>query len=140
MKASELRIGNLVEIEGSITTVETLGDEGINFDVNYGEYGGIEYEGYYGKRVWSSRSVIDPIPISEEWLKKFGFKQDRSVWERPLKKEINDSPSNIQTWRDSNEFQICRVGIYATSVKCDYVHQLQNLYFALTGEELDLKL
>jgi hypothetical protein len=31
-------------------------------------------------------------------------------------------------------------GYYENELPCEYLHQLQNLYFALTGEELEINL
>jgi len=56
---------------------------------------------------------IEPIPLTEEWLCKLGF--DNNHW--ATKWILEDMP-------------------IPTGIK--YVHQLQNLYFALTGKELTL--
>lgn len=70
----------------------------------------------------------EPVPLSEQWLLKFGFEKDGSCY----------------TW-ELNEFGIdCFAhvkGFFFQSKTCEikYVHQLQNLYHALTGEELVLK-
>lgn len=53
----------------------------------------------------------EPILITEEWLLKFRFNNDHWATEWILYKMPN--PTGLK-----------------------YVHQLQNLYFALTGEEL----
>lgn len=75
-----------------------------------------------------------PIPLTEEWLVKFGFK-----------KVIDDARYN--EWLVGKlciEFD--EKGCYFTGGECvyyscniKYIHQLQNLYFALTGEELTIK-
>lgn len=74
-----------------------------------------------------------PIPLTEEWLTKFGFEKltDRA-YDRFLKQE--------------KEFSMCIEWTVSGSYKLDYylteirhVHQLQNLYFALTGEELTIQ-
>jgi hypothetical protein len=65
-----------------------------------------------------------PIPLKEEWLLKFGFKTLCKDWQ---KKGII-----IHTRK--------RGYVLRKSVPViQYVHQLQNLYFALTGEELTYK-
>jgi hypothetical protein len=69
-----------------------------------------------------------PIPLTEEWLLKFDwFSVDEGKY----------------TFRDIEYYSISEDGsLYfmnqytATDIK--YVHQLQNLYFALTGNELTI--
>lgn len=117
ISARELRIGNTVYSFGQVVTVlEVLKNrvhvkrDGLD---NY-------YPGY---------ESLTPIPITEEWLLKWGFKLDEyrfvfNQWRvtsgRPLYKWILG----------------CDACPYMG--KLEYVHQLQNLYFALTGEELEL--
>jgi hypothetical protein len=108
MKASELRIGNYVQLEGLkrpirvsiIDTTET-----------------------------STDTKAKPIPLTEEWLLKFGFKKDFNGYYFGL---LSFSITR------NNEFMIC-VNDRPTETICYSVHQLQNLYFALTGKELTLK-
>lgn len=61
---------------------------------------------------------FEPIQLTEEWLLKFGY-QIGMFW-----------------ILSTGEFRINISGIH---YDIQYVHQLQNLYFALTGEELTLK-
>ena len=72
---------------------------------------------------------IEPIPLTEEWLFKLNFINDRVL--EFYRNDITDSTIII----DYNF--ICLLGY--SHVKLKYVHQLQNLFFALTGEELELK-
>lgn len=85
---------------------------------------------------WVSRRSIhdyDPIPLTEEWLLKFGFENFLGGY----------SIDGFRYWPSDKEFTIyedewmnapdsCRVHV-------EFVHQLQNIYFALTGEELTYK-
>jgi hypothetical protein len=71
-----------------------------------------------------------PIPLTEEWLIEFRFrknKYDIRYWYYHGFKVKFNSKREI-TFRVS--------GVW---YKIKYVHQLQNLYFALTGEELTIK-
>ena len=104
---------------------------------------------------------IDPIPLTEQWLKDFGFKKyedNKQDWghekgyviNNELKNQLSDyfrvywRDKPMQTWVDElwphkeddkgSNFYIYVNQNYARSVF--YVHQLQNLYFALTGKEL----
>ena len=87
------------------------------------------------------------IPISKEWLLKFGFEKIESDYRIQIQKDDNQGNSDYWIYVDSgfdnesNKFKVMLVsgeGDWFTS-KNKYVHQLQNLYFALTGEELTFK-
>jgi hypothetical protein len=80
------------------------------------------------------------IPLTEEWLHKFGFENigTDDYHSKPLYK------------KDGCEWNYCLSG-YFSQYFCEghsepaivgdieYIHQLQNLYFALTGTELTIK-
>ena len=73
--------------------------------------------------------TIKPIPLTEEWLLKFGFIElPDGLFLHSMYSIAYDLSDNTVKVSDSWEF--------GDSVK--YVHQLQNLYFALTREELTL--
>ncbi len=140
MEAKELRIGNLVtdkfyEDFKTIIEVESISDKGINLM--------IEDDGRYPEvaQTWIEPEyrldTIFPIPLTEEWLEKFGyrFNKDEIVitldegWAYLIIER--DFSYSIQSSRDASEYA-CLPG-----KTCKHVHQLQNLYFALTGKELD---
>jgi hypothetical protein len=77
---------------------------------------------------------FDPIPLSEEWKLKFGF--EKTEWDNfnSYRLMIGNNDYAIILYSDGN----CEVGDIITC-KIEYVHQLQNFYFALTGKELILK-
>lgn len=132
MKANELRIGNWVFYQGENWTVEQIN----RFTPYYlrTEDGEVLME----HNVFYSEDSIKPIPLTEEWLERFGFECLGSglVWgtkdwqKLPI---IVDTLSNVFLVGDGNE----SVNEYLCDT--EYVHQLQNLYFALTGEELEIK-
>lgn len=122
MKAEELRIGNWVFNKA--------------------------HERKQLKEVYADCSVYDAIELTEEWLIKFGFEIDNN-----LRESETDMPNwsvkaedgfgvrylggmgkwlvNLYNW--DRQHQLTLYG----NVK--YIHQLQNLYFSLTGEELEIK-
>lgn len=131
IKANELRIGNLVvksdQIHsdspqyGQITTVYV---DKANVDYHY-------------PLTW-----YKPIPLTEEWLLKFGFeKYDEIYWFLPNYPSYEICPNEpLQLFlpcetTDESEYYVVK----DSNCKIQYVHQLQNLYFALTGEELTIK-
>lgn len=128
MKAQELRIGNLfIDHRGEINKVDSIGEYGVNISlVAGGDCGAlIEHECHLDK--------MQPIPLTAEWLEKFGF----------LKEEISEQfvlgRIEICETDDGGGYSLCEDDGYILIGKpFQYVHQLQNLYFALTGEELTI--
>ena len=120
MKTNELRIGNLVYFNDKVVNI-TIGDFHI-----------IEKESKFFK----------PIPLTEEWLLKFGFEKDDNFGNWHLnhleiyKKDLSvigiDNKGNIYWYFYAAD------DYYSWTQKLDYVNQLQNLYFALTGKELTI--
>lgn len=123
MKA-ELRIGNILKYGGSLFRVTSIGEYGIAGD---GLNGGKIHCAY-------DATHLHQVPLTEEGLIKFGFSQIKdnfnfyhiSVGGSYL--QIN--PDNGVVWIIRNE------NIFNNPALIQHVHQLQNLYFALTGEEL----
>ena len=113
MTAQELRIGNLVLDEHrEIIVVSQI------FSYNEGHIRCADDNAH-------DFEEITPIPLTEEWLLKFGFFRKGLCF----CKYCFDIELQMDSWNfslsDSN---------YAFEMK--YVHQLQNLYYALTGKEL----
>ena len=133
MEAREIRIGNYVSCPKSgqnpfrIDEIEVYRSGlylvGMGRDLN------THPATWYG-------SDIKPIPLTEDWLIKFGFAKDadrnqyKKGWFR-----ICDTISQGLSFVDLDVFQ----NDECVWVAVKYVHQLQNLYFALTGEELTIK-
>lgn len=109
MTANELRIGNLVDVCGSIVNVDPVDILVFTQD----------------KLIWG------PIPLTEEWLVKFGFIDCNYTM---------DFGELTFSWAS----RVISTGV-RNGWSCDqyphirYVHQVQNLYFALTGTELEIK-
>ncbi len=118
MEAKELRIGNYVE--SSIIEIGMLKVLAITTarDTNYINACDIKF--------------IEPIPLTEEWLLKFGFRFT-SISDTYFK---NTDDNLKQVNIHHKPFMLYS---FNCSTKLEYVHQLQNLYFALTGEELTIK-
>ena len=109
MEVSELRIGNVV------STFRAIG--------NYWSWTFISHEDIYSISCGNGNN-FKPIPLTEEWLLKFGFERNGkklTFW----KIDLVEDEEGIFSFDESR--------IY---IDIKYVHQLQNLYFALTGEEL----
>jgi hypothetical protein len=81
---------------------------------------------------------IEPIPLTEEWLLKFGFDNINS---REYGIKCGSCWMSLNNPKDMGEWQdyYCWTYDRFKFIELKYVHQLQNLYFALTGNELEIK-
>jgi hypothetical protein len=92
---------------------------------------------YDGEPVSGVRPIdeIEGIPLTEEWLLRAGFSQSGLYWVKD-QVYIHDTYSLCTKY---NEYALfCYKYNYAERLIV-YVHQLQNLYHALTGQELEFK-
>jgi hypothetical protein len=76
---------------------------------------------------------ISPIPVTEKFLIKLGFKKS-DFYEKGKVKEYELGDFLVYTYDEIEVYFGALV-----EVKLKYVHQLQNFYFALTGIELVLE-
>lgn len=137
IQANELRIGNWVHYNnGHYCEITAIGSRTILgqqfFNIDKGNDHPIIDE------------HINPIPITPEILENAGFKinEDAGNWKH----------SEMKIWKDKRKMIGEEDGKFYLYNQCEddyyswyypeikYVHQLQNLYFALTGEELEFKL
>jgi hypothetical protein len=131
MEANELRIGNLVWDKIFLYSICEIGEilKAEVIDVHNFERA-LNEDFYETGSIYSlNYENVEPIPLTEEWLLKFGFEsgKNRTKW----------------LYYKDNKRLICHrlIHIKISGSKYNlgyikYVHQLQNLYFALTGEEL----
>jgi hypothetical protein len=142
MTASELRIGNYM--------------------LNTKLGGIVHFTSFHGLCNYESKPhEYEPIELTEEWLLKFGFELNKSVqnngafqyiyktYEKKITEDLSFSYAYVteiykgkgqnynslafgqyyfDNWNASDKLHL--------NYELKYVHQLQNLYFALTGEEL----
>lgn len=77
-------------------------------------------------------NMIGGVSLSEDWLIKLGFiKYNNVFFKIKVKRSYVDGwylTQNNELTKSLNEFMI----------RINYVHELQNLFFALTGAELEL--
>lgn len=123
IKANEIRHNNLFIIDGkvqawSIYWGDQLGDGVIKLE------------------------EIDPIPLTPEIMEKAGYKKDIENTGPPINEDL-------EVWHHEWAPVSFMIDNYGALIICDYhvninrpkfVHQLQNLIFALTGEELQISL
>lgn len=119
IKASELRLGNLCrdQYSGKIIKVICIEETEIHFS------------GFFPDK-WQA----EPIPLTEEILLNSGFQKTKIGI-------VLTTPKNIQIglMYMREKWNVGLSGPFGLVQPCwiTYVHQLQNLYFALTGEELN---
>ena len=113
MKTSELRIGNHLNLEGKKVVVSGIINKSyLSLDFEYGS---------------TNIDSIKPIELTKELLLKFGF---------VLSGNRYDYQGFCFFWDKSN-------GVFLLSdpkpkYRIKYVHQLQNWFYAITGDELVL--
>lgn len=109
IKAEELRIGNLLERDDEVFAASA-------YTILLLERNDIECK---------------PVPLTEEKLVEFGFTHHHNT----------PHPNRVfrKNWTEGF-FELEEIiNYHSHEVTLKYVHQLQNLYFALTGEELTLQ-
>ena len=125
MTARELRIGNYIDRNG-LMEVRVISQSGVKI---YDHVNNI-----FPPTFFDFDENIKPIPLTEEWLLKFGFKKDGTNYQKGwFYLHGNNRTGTIDFLLNepySNKYN-------ATVLQ--FVHQLQNLYFALTGNELTIK-
>jgi hypothetical protein len=143
MKASELRIGNYVNVPFQeqcpfrIDAFEYCSEKFIKVAQEV-KLNGFEVH----PLTWYGRD-LKPIPLTEEWLFKFGFYL-RDGFSNTFKLNVEKHKydcSEITYSEKEGLFRFSNGQQKGTTLipHIKYVHQLQNLYFALTGEELKQK-
>lgn len=122
---AELRKGNLLQAEMTwpvqvayIVRVKQILDHGIATDIVDNV-----------KLPMVSNTEYSGIPLNGEWLKRFGFKWNYDHYRLNDVSIASEDGVNYGIW--DHELMI---PIHDAT---KYVHQLQNLYFALTQKELD---
>ena len=129
MKIKDLNEGNYVKRKGEYS----------NMQIEYFEKKIIFFKGYhYGRYL----AEIEPIQLSKEWLDKFGFTFN-DYKKGYCGKDIKGSdfplvtPENINHSGEGFRF-VYEIGRVCKYIEIKHVHQLQNLFYALTDEDLNI--
>ena len=118
INAKEIRIGNLVEYR----ITDKLDERKEWWEVSEIDADDI----HWLSKVDTKDEDFRAIPLTEEWLLKFGFK-------KYSKNFIKDGNIEFYIWTIDNSYQIKALDIL---IKIQTVHELQNLFFLLTKTEL----
>lgn len=124
MKVSELRVGNFIQVpfgneEPWVREVYSISGDFV-----------VTENGRY-----CDDDEFDFVPLTKEWLLKFGF--DGVDFEKTL---INQIKISFEFRHDGLSYQLGFRTDWLPCIEIKYIHQLQNLYFSLTGQELTFKL
>ena len=134
MQPNELRIGNYVKAKKTTTIDENT----------------IELDSWKFQDLLMSDIIkyLEPIPLTEDWHKKFGVKIngffcfEYNLCSRQKIVFTSDYVflRDITSFKgqESNEDNICTLWNKDNKKRDLYVHEWQNLYFALTNKELIL--
>lgn len=144
IESKELRIGNYVMIDfesQEIVKVKEIkeitegkkGNMSISHVMKDGGYATTSLEESIKQNEYDF--LVKPIPLTEDWLVKFGYvgfkkgsyKTYGLIIDNVISYSVNIHNNEVVF---PNKYK---------PVKLKYVHQLQNLYHALTGEELTIK-
>lgn len=128
IKIQELRIGNLVygfdtvvsKKNKNIFTVESISENGINLWQVYG------FDDEYA-------ASVEPIKLTNEVLLKIGFEKISGRTNYLTLNISSDNNGNSINYFEDDGFYLEELFIGEDI----FLHQLQNLYFALTGIELN---
>lgn len=119
IKPNELRVGNWISQEGFHQRVVAIMQNDVIVEA-YPQNWQLKYE------------VFDPIELTPEILEKAGFEKGEDYWEHSTSDVCLGIP-NLNLMTSLGEYTVS-----FTQIK--YLHQLQNLYFALTNSELEINL
>ena len=117
----QYRLGNLIKSGKGIYRIYAMSVQEILAFQDIKEQIGSEY-GVYS----SLNTIYNAINLTEEWLLKAGYKKQNGY-----------GYSNYNVYgtilKNDNGFEFHYYGII---IRLDFVHQLQNLFFSLYGEDL----
>lgn len=130
MKSKELRIGNFIRYRDEWECeVQSLG---YRFATHNKDLTEVLYDIRCGS---DDIAEYNPIPLTGEWLLKCGFIRE---WDEDASwYEHSGFPIIGELCTSSNEEYVFDVD--TDTLRIRFVHQLQNLYFTLSGEELVFK-
>jgi hypothetical protein len=140
IQANEFRLGNYILLDGKhMARITTITETTITTENVHNKY----QDGSSGDAWDTTSDFLLPIPLTPELLEACGFKH----WK--FEQEI----SSFDFYKKSENFELF---IVHDAIKNEYqhqtfyyknrsnpvasLHQLQNLYYALTGTELEIKL
>ena len=147
MDIKELRIGNIVKIddehlgpiEGKVTSLKESGEAELLLSVSKGN----------GRYFVCGSDDIFPVPITDELLLKIGFRKNSFGWWRLDKRNDKfmikgySQITTIEYWNEVHNPEDVTETNYGSTIEFPYkihLHTFQNIWYLLTGKELEIKL
>ena len=125
ISAKDLRIGNKIQVYNDICDVTDIEADGTIGTTAY-------FDGRQGC-CGCTETMAQGIPLTIEWLHKCGFTFENHIHYNGLRLSVK-----FVRYDPAEPFLQLDSPFGSTTLK--FVHQLQNWFFALTGEELIVKL
>ena len=135
IQANELRIGNIFwENYGGYKVITAIGCNSVGDMKNTVSARGIGFtlSGQY------DCDAISPVLLTPEILEKCGFEKANDRYGGYLSPVFNSGRIRLSWYSETDDDWYWYNGCWNTKIK--HLHQLQNLYFSLTGEELTINL
>lgn len=125
IKASDIMIGNYFHVDGFPMYISGILNTTVYMDFNGNEAG--EWEEYIKDLV--------PIPLTEDILLKAGF----GIFEDGIisRKDLSHSELLQFSYSVNRKNIFCEV--MGWRIECKYVHQAQNLFKSITGNDLNIE-
>lgn len=130
MKPQELSIGNYVRYNGSVVSVYAISNPTPNRSNHFDNKARVTL--WCNGLIDATIDEIEPIPVTEELLEKYGFDEpcdgvyEHNYGEFEVTKEVENW---WVTWNGGSDFWF----------RIKHIHQLQNAYYLATGKELEIK-
>lgn len=136
IKAEELRVGNLIEYNGAVVPVSRIDD--LNTLPELGYKGSVSIPEYWNGKLLYHTGVwlanCKPVPITEDLLLKAGFVKEIDTI---LGRYVHPDGRHHVVPRGDGVWVYRVPGVSLVDIR--YIHQLQNLFYWLSGgKELTL--
>jgi hypothetical protein len=140
----DLRIGNYISVDTVIYPVKGISTELITLDT-----GNYVCREFYVDPIYTSTNIsqLHPVMIAPVILERCGFKNDINLSSPPLSSwylYVGENSYLCAGTKGKGVYLATTVNDYTIDLPptnpVEYLHQLQNLFYLLTGKELEIKL
>ena len=143
MEINELRIGNYVKFSDPINGTNIYR---VYYIADYGNISSISLEGK-GQLASCTVKDIEPIELTRDILINIGFKKGyNEIYSKTIKVDFYEYNISYQNVKD-NKYSFVAYGYKNGELKrkmilnnIQYLHELQNVFFTFTNQELEIKL
>ena len=136
----QLRLGNYIQDRGGkVLRIDFMEHVQEGYDTKVGQL--MHLEGQEVHPMTEYTDYANPIPIIEEWLRKFSFVLE-DVGTNPTEPELryrNAYKGSFGIEFDTQKGTFTLHNVVGELVEYQYVHHLQNVYYWNTMKELEIK-